>query len=101
VPDSDYWKAPPERRVAVNARLPRSLKLHLDAVQQLWRTMAELDGSDPDTVTTTYVIERLLTVGVDGVWAQVGQLAGLQGMPRNPEEWERLRKALAKNKSKR
>lgn len=98
---SEYWKAPPERRVAVNARLPRSLKLHLDAVQQLWRTIAELEGNDPAAVTTTYVIERLLSVGVDGVWAQVGQLAGLNGMPRTPEEWERLRKALAKHKSKR
>ena len=101
MPDSDYWKAPPEKRVAVNARLPRSLKLHLEGVQQLWRVMAELEGKDSSTITVTYVIERLLSVGVDGVWAQAGHLAGLQGMPRNPEEWERLRKALTKHKAKR
>lgn len=98
---SDYWKTPPQKRVSLTVRIPRDVKLHLEGVQELWRVLAQLDGSDPDSVNMTYVVERLLSVGIDGVWAQVGQLAGLDGMPRNPEEWDRLKKALAKKAVKR
>ncbi len=100
MPDSDYWKPPPEKRVAVNVRLPRDLKLHLEGVQELWRVLASLNGTDPDLVNQTYVIERLLRVGVDGVWGQVGHGAGLSGMPRNKEEWEQLKAYLLKMKKR-
>lgn len=96
--DTEYWRAP-ERRVAVNLRLPADLKAHLDGVQELWRVLAAADGEDPDLVTFTHVCERLLRVGVDGVWGQVGHSAGLQGMPRNPEEWERLKAAILKRRA--
>lgn len=97
--DTDYWK-PPDKRVAVNLRLPADLKAHLDGVQQLWRILAEADGEDPDLVTFTYVCERLMRVGVDGVWAQVGEPAGLRGMPRTPEEWTRLKASILARRDK-
>lgn len=97
---SDYWQAPPQKRVSLTVRVPKDLKLHLEAVQELWRVLAALDNTDPESVNMTYVVERLLRVGVDGVWAQVGHGAGLSGMPRNPEEWEQLKAYLRKAKKR-
>lgn len=98
--DTDYWKTPPQKRVTLTVRIPEDVKLHLDAVIQLWKVMAQLNHSDPEQVTLTYVVERLLRVGVDGVWAQAGAQAGLDGMPRTPEEWEQLKAALLKKKGR-
>lgn len=98
---SEYWKAPPEKREAVNYRFPRDLKANLQAAQELFRVLAVLEGSDPEAVTATYTAERLLRVSLDGLWAQVGAPAGLQGMPRNAEEWEKLKKSLTKRQPKR
>lgn len=96
--ESDYWKAPPQKRKAVNYRFPRDLVLSLEAAQELFRLLALRDDEDPDGVTATYTTERLLRVSLDGLWLQVGAPAGLQGMPRTPEEWERLKKSLLKPK---
>lgn len=96
--ESDYWKAPPQKRKAVNYRFPHDLTLNLEAAQTLFRLLALRDGDDPDAVTATFTAERLLRVSLDGLWLQVGAPAGLQGMPRNPEEWERLKKSLLKPK---
>lgn len=91
---SDYWQTPPQKRETLTVRIPKDLKAHLEGVIELWRALAVIDGSDPEQVNLTYVVERLLRVGVDGVWAQVGEPAGLSGMPRNKEEWELLKASM-------
>lgn len=97
---SEYWQTPPQKRVTLTVRIPKDVKEHLDGVIELWRILAQLDHADPDSVSLTYVVERMLRVGVDGVWAQVGHQAGLDGMPRTPEEWERLKTALMKKRGR-
>jgi hypothetical protein len=96
VADVDYFELP-EKRVALNLKVPESLKEHLRAVVKLWKVMAEARGSDPSDIDLTYVSVRLLKIGVDGAWSQVGAMAGLDGMPKDDEEWARLRKAILKN----
>jgi hypothetical protein len=89
----DYF-ATPEKKVALNLRVPESLKEQLKLVTELWKVMAEAKGLDPADIDMTYVCLRLLRVGIDGAWAQAGQLAGLDGMPTNEAEMERLKKAI-------
>lgn len=88
---------PPDKRVQQNVRMPRSLKRKLLDLQRLWIELAKLrpandpdDKVDPDDIDLTYVIVRLLNVGVDGAWAEVG------GRPETEEQWEELLKKLKK-----
>lgn len=97
---SQYWQTPPQKRVTLTVRVPEDVKEHLEGVIQLWRILAKLNHSDPEQVTLTYVVERMLRVGVDGVWAQAGAQAGLDGMPRTPEEWQALEAALLKKRGR-
>lgn len=94
-PDRVRYYRPPEKRIQLSFRVPESLRDHLDGLVRLWKALAEADGKDPKDIDLTYVCEQLLQVGVDGAWADVGQLAGLQGMPTTEEEWARLTKAIA------
>ena len=93
----NYYSPPPEKRVPLNIRVPGSLKDRLNAIVKLWRVIAEANGHDPDSIDLTFVCERLLQIGDDGVWAQAGRGAGLDGMPRDDEEWDRLVKAIYKD----
>jgi hypothetical protein len=97
---SDYWQAPPQKRVTLTVRIPKDVMEHLQGVIELWRVLAQQEHKDPDSVNLTYVVERLLRVGVDGTWAQAAHGAGLSGMPRNKEEWEQLKAHLTKAKTK-
>lgn len=99
-PMPNYFEPPPEPRVAVNMRLPVGLKAHLDAIVKLWQVMADAQGVDSTNVNLTYVCERLLRVGVDGVWAQTGGKAGLTGMPRTDEDWDKLIAAIYREHGK-
>lgn len=96
----EYFEPPPEKRVPLNFRVPVSLKEHLQAIVDLWKIKAQSAGHDPEGIDMTYVCERLLRVGVDGVWAQEGKIAGLDGAPRNDAEREALKRAILKEASK-
>jgi hypothetical protein len=94
----DYFELP-ERRVPLNFRVPETLKLHLQAVVRLWKLMAKARGKDAaflKSIDMTHVCERLLKVGVDGVWAKAGEMAGLQGMPTSEDDWDALERAILK-----
>ncbi len=93
--DVEYFELP-EKKVAINIRVRTSLKKQLQDVVRLWTLMAEAKGSDPGDIDLTFVCERLLLVGVEGVWAQVGAVGGIEGMPKSDEEWATLAKALAR-----
>ena len=86
----------PERRVPLNFRVPESLKEQLHSVVDLWKIMARARGRDPKPIDMTHVCESLLKIGLDAVWAQVGQMAGLDGMPKSKDEWAALEKAIVK-----
>lgn len=91
----DYFDLP-EKRVPLNFRVPTSLKEQLQGVMKAWKWMAEARGRDPKDVDLTFVCERLLRGGLDAAWAQMGQSADLDGMPKTEEEWARLRKTIFK-----
>lgn len=93
--DVPYFE-PPEKRVQVTFKIPESLKGHLMAVVRLWRAKAIAGGHDPDDINLTYVAERLLRVGVEGVWGETGKLVGLNGAPTSDDEWAALEKAIAR-----
>lgn len=92
--DDTYWKAPPRKRVLLTTRQPEDVRAGLETVRELWRLRAELNGDDADAIDLTYVVERLLRVGIDGAWGQALEAAGLEHVPSTPEEWQRLRRAL-------
>lgn len=94
MPDDTYWKAPPRKRVLLTTRQPEDVRAGLETVRELWRLRAELNGDDADAIDLTYVVERLLRVGIDGAWGQALHAAGLERVPSTPEEWQRLRKSL-------
>lgn len=93
--DVPYFE-PPEKRVRLNFKVPASLRAKLEAVMRLWKIRAEANGRDPEDIDLTFVCARLLAVGVDGAWAEAGQLAGLSGMPSSEEEWKVLTRAIQK-----
>lgn len=108
---TDYLDLP-EKRVPLNFRVPASLKRDLQAIMDTWQWMAEARADaeaeaskkpdaeakarDVKDVDLTFVCERLLRIGLEGAWAQMGQRAGLEGMPSSPSEWDRLRKSIVK-----
>ena len=95
----DYFEMP-ERKVVLSVRVSEGLKEQLQLVVELWQTLAEAKGGDPESINLTYVVERLLRVGVDGTWGQVGHLAGLDGMPKNAKEMARLKAAILREAQK-
>lgn len=101
---SNYFELP-EKRVALSARVPESLKGQLSAIVRLWRIRAVARGMTTQeaegSIDMTYVIERLLKVGVEGVWAQEGAAIGLTGMPSDDAEWGALERSILKDAAKR
>lgn len=89
----DYFEMP-EKKVVLSVRVSEGLKEQLLLVVELWQALAEAKGGDPESINLTHVVERLLRVGVDGTWGQVGHLAGLDGMPRTAEEMAKLKAAI-------
>lgn len=98
VADSNLFEMPyfepPNKRVALNFKVPEALKANLQALVRLWKIRAEVYNFDPSDIDLTHVCTRLLSVGIDGAWAEAGKMAGLKGMPANEEEWARLSEAL-------
>lgn len=94
-----YFRIPKkeERRVALNFKVPETLKLSLSTLQRMWRLRAEIQGAskeEVDSIDLTFVCNELLTTGIDGAWEEVGALAGLTGAPRTDAEWAALTAAL-------
>jgi hypothetical protein len=94
-PMARYYKRR-EKSAQLNVRIPESLKAALEEVVRLWRAQAIVDGDPPDDMTLTYVVERLLTVGVEGAWGEKLTDAGLKAVPKTDEEWAQLERSMAK-----
>lgn len=90
--DMAYYDPPgtKTRKQALNLRVPEPLRAKLDDVVRVWRIYAEERGEDAEQIDLTYVCVRLLDVGADGAFAEIGL------RPSTPEEWARLKKLIQK-----
>ncbi len=86
----------PEKRVALNFKVPEHVRERVADLVVLYGLMAEASGKDPKDVDTTHVCNDLIEFGIEEAWKQIGERAGLPGMPANNDEWEALKKALVK-----
>lgn len=88
---------PPKRKVQIGPfRVDPDIRRGLEALVQLWRVEAQAKGDDPKDFDLTYTATRLLTVGLDGAFAEILQEIGLERMPITEGEWERFQAALQK-----
>lgn len=88
---ADYFRsdiAKEKRSEMLNVRIPKSLRLQLNQVIDLWTKMAKAKlGNEAVEVSLGDVVVRLLTVGVEGVFAD----AGLKSRPTQAEIDELIR----------
>ena len=96
-----YYRRPREsgKRVALNFKVPDTLKAGLHLVQRLWRLRAEVEGASDEelkNIDLTYVCNQLLDVGIDGAWEEVASQLDLKisGAPKDDSEWDALRTKL-------
>lgn len=94
-----YFRIPKkeERRVALNFKVPETLKASLATLQRMWRLKAEAEGASEEEIKDidlTFVCNELLSTGIDGAWEEVGAPAGLTGAPKTDSEWEAFADAL-------
>lgn len=85
-----------ERKVQLNLRVEESLRRGLDSLVRLWRVYAKARGEDPADVDLTFVVRRLLLVGLDGAFGEVLTEAKLERMPSTDDEWRRFERSLEK-----
>lgn len=94
--DVRYYEAPEEKKVNLNLRVEESIRRGLESLVRLWKLYAKARGEDPDNVDLTFVIKRLLRVGLDGAFGEVLAEAKLERMPNTDAEWARFEKTLEK-----
>ena len=92
-PVADYFEVP-EKKEQITSRFSVSGLRAARALVTLWKIKAEIAGADPDDITLSYVLDRLVKVGADGAWAQALAAAGLQAVPDTQDEWGRLKASL-------
>lgn len=85
---------PPEKKVQINMRIPRSLKTRLDGLVEVWKRIAKANGDEPEDVDLTHVCTVLLRNGADASWGELG------GYPSTPEGMEALLKRASLKTSK-
>lgn len=72
-------------RVKTSVRLPQEQHDDIELMSHLWNELdRELGRKRPRTWKAASVIERLIAVGIDGFWAQVG------GRPATKDDREAL-----------
>lgn len=76
--------------VPIQFRLSSDLIASLDAVVRLWQLIEEAHGGNAKAIDRTYVVRRLLNVGIDAAFAELG------GKPVTAEEWKKLEQLIAK-----
>lgn len=81
---------PPERKVQLSARIPAEVREGLDEVVRLWKVYAEARGDNPEKIDLTHVLVRMLRVGTDQAFAEVG------GRPLDEKGWELVTSQISK-----
>lgn len=94
---ADPYFDPPDKRVQVHIRIWLSLRESARDLGRLWRILHVLrkakandphDESDHGDIDLSYVLARLIRVGLEAAWKEVG------GRPRTDEEWSALEQRL-------
>lgn len=68
-----YYEPSERRTKQISARVPKSVKDGLARLAELWTYAEQVRTGDEEAeVTETDVIVRLLTIGLDGAWAEIG-----------------------------
>ena len=90
--DVGYFEPPAkkEQKVHMTIRVPEGLSNRLDGLVRLWKAMAIARGADPAEVDKSYVVVRLLSVGVDAAFEEVG------GFPADEKAWEKTLATVTK-----
>ncbi len=86
----------PEKRVPLNFKVPEHVRERVEELVELYGLMHEARGKDKKDVDITHVCNDLIEWGIDVAWATIGKKAGIEGMPQNADEWDRLKKALVR-----
>ncbi len=100
--DLDLYGPPKKRKV----RSPTSFRIHpdlergIEALIELWKVEASQRGDDPEKITKSHVVNRLLRVGLDGAFEGVKKDAGLKALPESDAEWQTFEAALKKRLAK-
>ena len=88
----------PDPKVPLTARVPRSVREGLEDTVRLWREMAMANGDVEmkDEIDITMVVTRLLRVGIEGAFTELG------GRPAHDDEeaWSKLIKTIKANAKK-
>lgn len=85
---------PREPKVPLNARVPKELRDALVDVVRLWRIYAEQRGDESEGIDLSYVVRRLLRVGIDQAFAEFG------GRPEDEHGWMAIERAISKTMKK-
>jgi hypothetical protein len=81
---------PPAKPWMIKVRSNEEFKADLDDLVRLWKMFAEERGDDAAQIDLSYVIRRLLALGVDGGFAEFG------GQPKSEEDWGTIRSQIKK-----
>ena len=86
-----YFQPFEQRTAQLNARVTKSIKDGLEDLAKLWTHMEKArTGDDEVTITVSDVVNRLLAIGLDGAWSEIG------GQPRTDAEWAKVLERAAK-----
>jgi hypothetical protein len=94
---SDPFTLPPPlpKKSTLSLRIDEPLRQRLDATLRLWQMRAEAElqaagGGQAKAVSLTFMVERLLSTAVEGIWRS----HGMDGPPKTDEEWRELEQSL-------
>lgn len=83
-----------ETKVQVNFRLPASMVPQLKATARLWAMEAAAAGEESEHIDSTYVVRRLLRVGIGSAFDRYG---GIPADLTSEETWQQLQAAIDKS----
>lgn len=86
-----YFEPQERRTQQISARVPKTVKDGIARLAKLWTHIERIRTGDTETeVTETDVVVRLLQVGLDGAWAEIGF------EPKSDAEFEEVKKRAEK-----
>lgn len=89
--DMGYFEPQERRTQQLTVRLPKSVTDGLKDLATLWTHLERTRTNDPESeVTVSDVVVRLLQVGLDGAWEEIGF------HPKTKEQWAELLKRADK-----
>lgn len=86
-----YFEPQERRTQQISVRVPKSVKEGIAKLARLWTHIERLRSGDDDVeVTESDVVNRLLELGLDGAWAEIGS------EPKTDADFEELAKRAEK-----